>query len=178
MRENIRFSFRRPDLSKCPVRRSHVLSHAGICICETLLDAFFNQVKAPAMFYVTLVVSFLLQHSLKPPSGISPRLYVFILACCPNMLHNSMAVGDLADNYINSHISLLRADLLRTTAEFDQILEKDLNNRVETWPDIPYNFLNDAATLLRQAGSEGIDSFQYAVQETPNTCEKGVSEIA
>lgn len=148
MRKDLRICLGWPDLRESPESRSHILSNTWICICQTLFYALFDQVETSRMFKMGLMVSFLLQQSFQPSGGIGSRLNILVLACGKDMLHNSNIVRNLADDDIDRRITLLGADLLCTTAQLDQVLEKDFDHGIQSWSSRSCYFLNDAATFF------------------------------
>jgi hypothetical protein len=56
----LRFSLGRPYSSEVPVRRSHALPNAWVCVGQTLLDTLLQEVKTSRVLNVVLVMRLLL----------------------------------------------------------------------------------------------------------------------
>lgn len=93
------------------------------------------------------MVSILLDDRLEPSGRIGARLDILVLTSSPDVLQDAYTVGHVRKDEVDRGVAHLGADLLGARAQPNQVLQKNLNHRVQAGTSSLGELLDEIASV-------------------------------
>ena len=131
-KKNLLIGFPWPDVEEGPKGPTHRLPDSRVGVRKALPDTPVKIIETTRVFHGALVASLFADHSFDPARGTKAQLGVPVLGSTSDVLQDTRGKGHVANNSIDSHVAILSADFLHSSAEFDEILHHYLNHRIDS----------------------------------------------